>query len=74
MISETGTRWRCEPIKLEPIRFQYLSPKAKSMETLQANFLDQLQQMGSKYYKVLPVDLDPISSKKVKCHQKKQKC
>ena len=40
------------------------------METLQANFLDQLQQMGSKYYKVLPVDLDQISSKKVKCHQK----
>ena len=44
------------------------------MKTLQANFLDQLQQMGSKYYKVLPVDLDQISSKKVKCHQKKQKC
>ena len=40
------------------------------METLQANFLDQLQQMGSKYYKVLPVNLDKISSKKVKCHQK----
>ena len=40
------------------------------METIQANFLDQLQKMGSKYYKVLPVNLDPISSKKVKCHQK----
>ena len=38
------------------------------METLQTNFLDQLQQMGSKYFKVLSVNFDEISSKKVKCH------
>ena len=38
------------------------------METLQAHFLNQLQKMGSKYYKVLPVNFDEISAKKVKCH------
>ena len=38
------------------------------METLEAHFLNQLQKMGSKYYKVLPVNFDEISAKKVKCH------
>ena len=38
------------------------------METLQAHFLNQLQKMGSKYYKVLPVNFDEISAKKVKYH------
>ena len=45
-----------------------LFPKAESMEALQAHFLNQLQQMGSKYYKVLPVNFDEISAKKVKYH------
>ena len=38
------------------------------METIQANFLKQLKMMGSRYCKVLPTNINEISSKKVSCH------